>query len=55
MELKDLIIKNRSYRRFYENEQIPYDVLLGFVEQTRYIASARNAQPLKYIISNDKQ
>ena len=51
--LKDLILKNRSYRRFYEDIAIPVDKLREFIDMARLSASARNAQSLKYIISND--
>ena len=51
--LKDLILKNRSYRRFYGNETIPKEELLNMIDNARLSASARNAQCLKYFISND--
>lgn len=47
--LKDLLLRNRSYRRFEENERIPVRQLEEWVELTRLCASARNAQPLKYV------
>jgi nitroreductase len=50
--LRDLVVKNRSYRRFEENFYIPIEMLEEFVDLTRYGASGRNAQPLKYILSN---
>lgn len=53
--LKDLILKNRSYRRFYEDVPIPIDKLKEFIDMARLSASARNAQSLKYIISNDPE
>lgn len=51
--IKDLVAANRSYRRFYENEQISRDMLVEFVDLARLSASASNLQPLKYIISSD--
>lgn len=54
MTLKELILKNRSYRRFYENEKIPLEYLIEFIDNARLTPSARNAQPLKYFISNDE-
>jgi len=51
--LKNLIIKNRTIRRFCQNETIDIDLLRGFVDLARLGPSARNAQPLKYIIVND--
>ncbi len=50
--LKDLILKNRSYRRFYQDKEIALDQLSELVDLARLSPSARNAQPLKYIISN---
>lgn len=47
--LKDLIAGNRSYRRFNESERIPVQQLEEWVGLTRFCASARNAQALKYI------
>jgi nitroreductase len=53
--LKDLILKNRSYRRFYEDVPIPVDKLKEFIDMARLSASARNSQSMKYIISNDPE
>ena len=52
--LKDLILKNRSYRRFYQTEKITEKQLLEWVDLARNSASARNAQPLKYILCTDE-
>jgi nitroreductase len=52
--LKDLILKNRSYRRFDESKQISQDLLLELVDLARLSPSAANRQPLKYYLSNDK-
>lgn len=51
--INELILKNRSYRRFYQNEKITTEQLLSWVNLARLSASGRNAQPIKYIISND--
>ena len=54
--LKDLILKNRSYRRFYQQEAIETRTLRELVDLARLSASAANLQPLKYIlISNPKK
>jgi len=50
--ISDLILKNRSYRRFDENESISRDTLVELVELARLSASAANLQPLKYILSS---
>jgi nitroreductase len=49
--LSDLIRKNRSYRRFYQDVAISPGDLKGFVEMARLSASAKNMQSLKYVIS----
>lgn len=48
--LKELVIKNRSYRGFDENYSFTREQLEGYVDLTRYTASSVNAQPLKYKI-----
>ncbi len=53
--LKALILKNRSYRRFIESHIIPRETLLEMVDAARLSASARNAQPLKYFLSNTSE
>ena len=50
--LKDLIIRNRSYRRFYENVRISREDLLEMVDNARLSASGKNTQALKYLICN---
>ncbi len=51
--IETLITKNRSCRRFFQNEKIPMDALRKLVNLARLSASAANLQPLKYILSND--
>jgi len=51
--LKDLILKNRSYRRFDQSVPFPTALLQAMVEAARLSASARNAQPLRYMLFND--
>lgn len=52
--LKELLIKNRSYRRFFQSERIGIETLRDFVEITRFCGSGRNAQSLKYVIVNSE-
>jgi nitroreductase len=49
--LHDLIAKNRSYRRFHQEEAIALDTLRELVDLARLSASGSNRQPLKYILS----
>ena len=51
--LKELLLKNRSYRRFYQSVRISWQELTDLVDLTRYCASGRNAQALKYKIVED--
>lgn len=53
--LNDLIKKNRSYRRFFEDVKIDVDTLKQFVNNARLSASGANLQPLKYILSNSTE
>jgi len=51
--LKDLIRKNRSYRRFAEDQPVTAERLRSLIELARLSASAANRQPLKYVLSSD--
>lgn len=51
--LKELVLKNRSYRRFYQESPIDREILVELVNLARLSASALNLQPLKYILSCD--
>ncbi len=51
--LKDLIQRNRSYRRFYEEVTIETETLRALVDLARLSASGANRQPLKYVLSAD--
>jgi nitroreductase len=50
--LKELILKNRSYRRFVQDYRIDRDSILELIDLARLSPSGSNLQPLKYIISN---
>ncbi|MBT7470163.1 MAG: nitroreductase family protein [Candidatus Cloacimonetes bacterium] len=52
--MKDLILKNRSYRRFYQSEKIEKNTLLELIDLARLSPSGANLQPLRHIISNDE-
>ena len=49
--LKDLIVRNRSYRRFHEDQPITQQTLRDLVELARLSGSGANLQPLKFITS----
>ena len=51
--IKDMIKKNRSYRRYYQNETISVEKLRELVDLARHSASGGNFQSLKHILSCD--
>lgn len=53
--IKDLILKNRSYRRFFQEHAISFDFLKELVSLARISPSGRNLQPLKYWLSCDPE
>ena len=53
--LKDLVMKNRSYRGFDESFRFSREELLELVDLTRYTASSVNEQTLKYYIAFEKE
>ncbi len=55
MNVKDLVTKTRSYRRFYHDHSVTEHELRELVELARLSASASNSQPLKFIISADNE
>ncbi len=50
--IRDLIRKNRSYRRYHQNIPLEMSTLKSLVDLARQTPSAANKQPLKYILSN---
>jgi len=54
-EFKDLISKTRCTRRFKENKKITKNDLEEIVDTARITSSAKNMQPLKYIIVNNEE
>ena len=52
--IKDLVLKNRTYRRFYQ-DPVKEETLRELVDLARNTASATNRQPLKYILSCDQE
>jgi len=53
--LHDLVLKNRSYRRFYQDEAVSLETLRELVDLARLSASGANRQPLKYVLSADPE
>lgn len=48
-------LKNRSYRRFFQNEEITTENLKKMVEAARLSPSSRNIQPIKFYINNKRE
>ncbi len=55
MNLRQLIEKTRSFRRFDPRYKIETDTLVSLVDLARNSASGANRQPLKYILINDPE
>ena len=53
--IQELVLKNRSYRRFKEDFKIDSETLRSFIALARVTPSAANRQPLKYILSNSAE
>ena len=53
--LRELVLKNRSYRRFHQQIPVSLETLRELVDLARQSASGANWQPLKYILSCDPQ
>lgn len=53
--LKELLKKNRSYRRFHEEERIPEAMLKDWIDNVRFCPSAANAQALRYQIIHTEE
>lgn len=51
MDFKEVVLKNRSYRRFDQHIPISEEQLVDYVDMARNTASVANKQPLKYIVS----
>lgn len=52
--IRELVEKNRSYRRFDQSAGITTAQLEKWIELARFSASGRNMQPLKYALSTGK-
>ncbi len=53
--LKDLVIKNRSYRGYAPSRKVTREELAGFVDCARLSPSSVNAQPLKYYLASSEE
>jgi len=53
--IRDLILQNRSYRRFHQEVPVELETLKELVDLARLSASGMNLQPLKYYLSCESQ
>lgn len=53
--IRELIVKTRSIRRFKEDERLDETVLRELIDLARLGGSARNSQPLRYMMVTDRQ
>jgi len=54
-DLYNLVFRNRSYRRFYQDQKIDREILAGLVDLARLSASGSNKQALKFVIINEPE
>lgn len=53
--IRDLIIQNRSYRRFDFSVKLSVVQIKKWIELARFSASGRNMQPLKYVVCTNPE
>jgi len=53
--LQNIVASNRSFRRFFQDVALDCDTLVALVDLARLSASGANRQPLKYILSCDRE
>jgi nitroreductase len=55
MEFRELVIQNRSRRRFKQEQSVDLDTLRELVDLARLCPSGSNRQPLKFLLVNTPQ
>ena len=53
--LKDLILKNRSYRGYDETYSFTKEQMMAYVDGARLCPSSKNLQPLKFFMAYEKE
>lgn len=53
--LKDLILKNRSYRGYDESYTFTREQMASYIDGARFCPSSKNLQPLKYYAAYEKK
>jgi nitroreductase len=54
MNIRDLLARNRSFRRYDENYRLERSTLVDLVALSRLCASAANRQPLRYMVACER-
>ena len=52
--LKELVVRNRSYRRFYQDERISVQTLRDLIELARNTGCATNGQALRFRLIHEE-
>lgn len=55
LTLRSLLMADRSVRRFHQEPRVSHDTLCHLVDLTRFCASGRNMQPLRYRLVSDAE
>lgn len=55
MSIKDLVYKNRTYRRFDQSHKVPMSDLVELVDLARVTSSGGNVQALKFVLVTDEK
>lgn len=53
--IKDLVLKNRTYRRFFQDVKFQEETLLELIDLARLTSSGANFQSLKYFLSYEEK
>lgn len=53
--LKDLVLRNRSYRRFHQDKPVAMETLRELADLARLAPAGANKQTLRYYLSNTKE
>ncbi|NLE83617.1 MAG: nitroreductase family protein [Chloroflexi bacterium] len=54
MKFSELVLKNRSYRRFDQNVPVPHENLVRLIDLARLAASPSNLQGLKFLLVSNQ-
>ena len=55
MKIKELLLQNRSYRRFHQEPKLSHEDLRDLIDSVRISGSARNDQVLRFILVVSKE